>query len=67
MTLSLKELVTFIKCCIEVRTDDKNETIEQLNQAKDFLETTNSNLLVKNIKMQLFLEQINVDVESGNY
>ena len=46
--------------------NDKNELIEQLNQAKDFLETTNSQLLVKNIKMQLYFENMNVDFEHGN-
>ena len=50
---------------LNVEIGDKNEVIEQLNQAKDFLETTNSQLLVKNIKMQLYLENINVDYEQG--
>ena len=50
---------------LNIEITDKNELIEQLNQAKDFLETTNSQLLVKNIKMQIYLENINVDYEQG--
>ena len=45
---------------------NKNEMIEQLNQAKDFLKNANSQLLVKNVKMQLYLELKNVDYEHGN-
>jgi chromosome segregation ATPase len=52
---------------LNIEIFDKNELIEQLNQAKDFLESTNSQLLVKNIKMQIYLENINVDYEQGNY
>ncbi len=48
---------------LNIEIGDKNELIEQLNHAKDFLETTNSQLLMKNIKMQLYLENMNVNLE----
>ncbi len=50
---------------LELELKDKNDLIEQLNHAKDFLETTNSQLLLKNVKMQLFLEDMGLSVEQG--
>jgi len=40
---------------------EKNELIDQLNQAKEFLVENNSKLLTNNIKIQLFIESMGFD------
>lgn len=40
---------------------EKNELIDQLNQAKEFLAENNSKLLTNNIKIQLFVESMGLD------
>lgn len=64
--VSINELNSKIER-LTLEVDDKNELIEQLNKAKDFLETTNSQLLTKNIRMQLYLENMGVNVEHGMF
>jgi hypothetical protein len=44
--------------------NEKNELIEQLNQAKDFLAENNSNLLTNNIRIQLFVESMGLELTS---
>lgn len=46
---------------IEVEMIEKNELIDQLNQAKEFLAENNSKLLTNNIKIQLFIESMGLD------
>ena len=46
---------------LEVELMEKNELIEQLNQAKEFLVENNSKLLTNNIKIQLFVESMGLD------
>lgn len=43
---------------------EKNELIEQLNQAKEYLVDNNSRLLTNNIKIQLFVESMGLDLEN---
>jgi hypothetical protein len=46
---------------LEQELIEKNELIEQLNKAKEFLAENNSKLLTNNIKLQLLLESVGVD------
>ena len=46
---------------MEVEMIEKNELIDQLNQAKEFLAENNSKLLTNNIKIQLFIESMGLD------
>ena len=46
---------------LEVELMEKNELIDQLNQAKEFLVDNNSKLLTNNIKIQLFIESMGLD------
>ncbi len=46
---------------LEVELMEKNELIDQLNQAKEFLVENNSKLLTNNIKIQLFIESMGFD------
>jgi chromosome segregation ATPase len=46
---------------LEVELMEKNELIDQLNQAKEFLVENNSKLLTNNIKIQLFIESMGLD------
>jgi hypothetical protein len=50
---------------LDLELRDKSDLVDQLNRAKDFLETTNSQLLLKNVKMQLYLEDMGMSVEQG--
>ena len=49
---------------LELELLEKNELIEQLNQAKDFLAENNSKLLTNNIRIQLFVESMGLDLNS---
>ena len=49
---------------LEIDLQDKNELIEQLNQAKEYLVENNSRLLTHNIKIQLFVESMGLDLEN---
>ena len=48
---------------LETELIEKNELIDQLNQAKEFLVENNSKLLTNNIKIQLFVESMGLDLE----
>lgn len=45
----------------KLELEEKNELIEQLIQAKEFLVENNSKLLTNNIKIQLFVESLGLD------
>lgn len=49
---------------IELELLEKNELIDQLNQAKDFLAENNSKLLTNNIRIQLFVESMGLELSS---
>lgn len=49
---------------LESELIEKNELIEQLNQAKEYLVENNSRLLTNNIKIQLFVESMGLDLEN---
>jgi len=49
---------------LKLELNEKNELIEQLNQAKDFLAENNSNLLTNNIRIQLFVESMGLELTS---
>jgi chromosome segregation ATPase len=49
---------------LKLELTEKNELIEQLNQAKDFLAENNSNLLTNNIRIQLFVESMGLELTS---
>lgn len=59
--LNVDKAVTQLKE-IEAELSEKNELIEQLNQAKEFLAENNSKLLTNNIKIQLFIESLGLDL-----
>jgi len=48
---------------LESELEEKNELIEQLNQAKEYLVENNSKLLTNNIKIQLFVESMGLNLE----
>jgi chromosome segregation ATPase len=48
---------------LESELIERNELIEQLNQAKEYLVENNSKLLTNNIKIQLFVESMGLDLE----
>lgn len=49
---------------LEIDLQEKNDLIEQLNQAKEYLVENNSKLLTHNIKIQLFVESMGLDLEN---
>lgn len=62
---SKQEVERLLKVSNELEQEliGKNELLEQLSQAKEYLVENNSKLLTNNIKIQLFVESLGLDLE----